>query len=183
MAAWARSLGRQEIDPGQRYRVPFPGDCLASYPQDFLPQEEVDRPMLGTAHIADYDRCRDRVRDACARPLITRFCAQLPAGRILDVITCYAHFTCTSSASGVIVMSNQNITLSLPEEDLREARILAASRGTSVSQLLARMLRELVDQETGYARARDRSLAGLREGTDLGTGGHIGWSRDSVHER
>jgi hypothetical protein len=64
-------------------------------------------------------------------------------------------------------MSNQNITLSLPEEDLREAR----------------MLRELVEQETGYARARDRSLARLREGMDLGTGGHIGWSRDSVHER
>ncbi|HET9877659.1 MAG TPA: hypothetical protein VFQ37_18180 [Mycobacterium sp.] len=55
-------------------------------------------------------------------------------------------------------MSNQNITLSLPEEDLREARILAARRGTSVSQLLARLLRELVGQETGYARARDRSL-------------------------
>ena len=52
-----------------------------------------------------------------------------------------------------------------------------------MSQLLARMLRELVDQETGYARARDRSLARLREGMDLGTGGHIDWSRDSAHER
>ena len=46
-------------------------------------------------------------------------------------------------------MSNQNITLSLPEEDLRAARILAASRGTSVSHLLAWMLKELVEQETG----------------------------------
>jgi hypothetical protein len=64
-----------------------------------------------------------------------------------------------------------------------QARILAASRGTSVSQLLARMLRELVEQETGYARARERSLARLRDGLDLGTGGHIGWSRDSLHER
>lgn len=80
-------------------------------------------------------------------------------------------------------MSNQNITLSLPEEDLREARILAASRGTSVSQLLARMLRELVDQETGYARARDRSVARMREAADLGTGGRVEWNRDSVHER
>ena len=83
----------------------------------------------------------------------------------------------------MIAVSNQNITLSLPEEDLWEARILAASRGTSVSQLLARMLKDLVERETGYARARDRSLARLRQGTDLGTGGHIGWSRDSVHER
>lgn len=80
-------------------------------------------------------------------------------------------------------MSNQNITLSLPEEDIRAARILAASRGTSVSQLLARMLRDLVDQETGYARARNRSLARLQTGMDLGTGGRVDWSRDSVHER
>ena len=80
-------------------------------------------------------------------------------------------------------MGNQNITLSLPEEDLREARILAASRGTSVSQLLARMLRQLVEQETGYADARDRSIARLREGMDLGTGGQVAWSRESVHER
>jgi len=80
-------------------------------------------------------------------------------------------------------MTNQNITLSLPEEDLREARILAARRGTSVSQMLARMLRDLVEQESGYARARDRSLARLHQGMDLGTNGHVGWSRDSIHER
>jgi len=80
-------------------------------------------------------------------------------------------------------MSNQNITLSLPEEDIREARVLAARRGTSVSQLLARMLRELVEKETGYAVARERSLARLHEGLDLGTGGQADWSRDSVHER
>jgi len=80
-------------------------------------------------------------------------------------------------------MANQNITLSLPEEDLREARVLAARRGTSVSQLLARMLSDLVEQESGYARARERSLDRLSEGADLGTGGHIGWSRDSIHER
>ena len=80
-------------------------------------------------------------------------------------------------------MSNQNITLSLPEEDLRAARVLAASRGTSVSQLLARMLRELVEREAGYARARDRSLARLREPTALGAGGRVDRSRDSVHER
>jgi hypothetical protein len=80
-------------------------------------------------------------------------------------------------------MANQNITLSLPEEDLREARVLAARRGTSVSQLLARMLSELVEQETGYARSRERSLDRMREAADLGTGGQIGWSRDSLHER
>lgn len=80
-------------------------------------------------------------------------------------------------------MVNQNITLSLPEEDLREARVLAARRGTSVSQLLARILRETVERETGYDNARKASLARLREGLDLGTGGHVSWSRDDLHER
>ena len=81
-------------------------------------------------------------------------------------------------------MANQNITLSLPEEDLREARILAARRVTSVSQLLARMLRETVERETGYDAARERSLVLLREGADLGTRGRITWSRENdLHER
>jgi hypothetical protein len=80
-------------------------------------------------------------------------------------------------------MANQNITVSLSEEDILAARVLAANRGTSVSQLLAQMLTDLVGQETGYARARDRSLARLREEMDLGTGRQTGWSRDSVHER
>jgi hypothetical protein len=80
-------------------------------------------------------------------------------------------------------VANQNITLSLPEEDLREARILAARRGTSVSRLLAQMLRTTVEQETGYAAAKERSQARLRDGTDLGTGGRVTWSRDDLHER
>ena len=80
-------------------------------------------------------------------------------------------------------MANQNITLSLPEEDLRDARILAARRGTSVSQLLARMLRETVERETGYDIAKERSLVLLRQGMDLGTSGRVTWSRDGLHGR
>jgi Ribbon-helix-helix protein, copG family len=80
-------------------------------------------------------------------------------------------------------VANQNITLSLPEEDLREARVLAARRGTSISQLLARMLRETVERETGYDAAKDHSLAIVREGMDLGTGGRMTWTRDDLHER
>jgi hypothetical protein len=80
-------------------------------------------------------------------------------------------------------MGSQNITLSLPEEDLREARILAARRGTSVSQLVARVLREILERETGYDTARERSLALLREGVDLGTRGSVAGTRDHLHER
>jgi plasmid stability protein len=60
-------------------------------------------------------------------------------------------------------VANQNITVSLSEDDIRAARILAANHGTSMSQLLAQMLTDLVGQESGCARARGRSLARLRE--------------------
>ena len=80
-------------------------------------------------------------------------------------------------------MSKRNITLSLPDEDLRKARIVAAQRGTSVSRMLADMLKELIERETQYNVARDRHLATMQAGYDLGTGGHIDWDRDELHER
>jgi hypothetical protein len=80
-------------------------------------------------------------------------------------------------------MANQNITLSLPEEDLQAARILAVQRRTSVSKLLAGLLKSFVERETGYAAARERGQASLAAGHDLGTAGHIAWSRDDLHER
>ena len=74
-----------------------------------------------------------------------------------------------------------NITLKLDAEILREARILAAEEGSSVSGLLAAKLEELVRERKGYDRARRRALARLSEGWD------VGWtpasSRDEIHER
>jgi hypothetical protein len=52
-----------------------------------------------------------------------------------------------------------------------------------LSQLLTGMIKELADQETGYALAKARSLALLEEGRELGTNGQIRWSRDDLHER
>ena len=52
-----------------------------------------------------------------------------------------------------------------------------------MANLLARMLRETVERETGYDTARERSLARMREGVDLGTSGRVTWSRDDLHER
>ncbi len=80
-------------------------------------------------------------------------------------------------------METRNITLSLPEDVLREAKVVAARKGTSVSALLAGALYELVERESGYAAARERGLAALSRGQDLGTGGEIRWSRDQLHER
>ena len=41
-------------------------------------------------------------------------------------------------------MQTRNISLSLPEDVLREAEVMAAQKGTSVSALLASALSELV---------------------------------------
>jgi len=74
-----------------------------------------------------------------------------------------------------------NITLKLDTDILREARILAAEEGLSISGLLAAKIDELVRERKGYERSRRRAVARLRKGFDLG------WtpprSRDELHER
>jgi hypothetical protein len=74
-----------------------------------------------------------------------------------------------------------NITLKMDAELLREARILAASEGTSISAMLSARLEMLVRERKAYDRARKRALSRLTTGFDLG------WtppsSRDELHER
>jgi hypothetical protein len=74
-----------------------------------------------------------------------------------------------------------NVTLKLDAELLKDARVLAAEQGSSISRMLADKLEELVRERKGYDRARKRAEARLRVGLDLG------WtrprSRDELHER
>lgn len=76
-----------------------------------------------------------------------------------------------------------NLTLSLSDDDVRRAKILAAQRGTSVSRLLSSLLKEMLDRDTGYGLARERHLSALDAASDLGTGGNLAWRRDELHER
>ncbi|MCW5982072.1 MAG: hypothetical protein KIT09_28560 [Bryobacteraceae bacterium] len=80
-------------------------------------------------------------------------------------------------------MKTRNVTLALPEELLRELKIVAARQDTSLSALLTRALHQIVDAEEGYEKARRSMLTDLKQGYQLGTGGKIGWTRDSLHER
>ena len=74
-----------------------------------------------------------------------------------------------------------NITLKIESGLLREARILAAEEGTSISALLSDRLATAVRERKGYNQARRRALGRLRKGLDLR------WtpprSRDELHER
>lgn len=74
-----------------------------------------------------------------------------------------------------------NITLKIETNLLREARVLAAEEGTSISALLAARLEQVVRERKGYQQARRRAVARLRRGFDLR------WtapqSRDELYER
>ena len=49
--------------------------------------------------------------------------------------------------------------------------------------MLTQALRQIADEEDGYAEAQRLMLADLKKGYRLGTHGKIGWTRDDLHER
>jgi hypothetical protein len=79
-------------------------------------------------------------------------------------------------------MATRNITLSMPEELVRRAKILAAQRDTSVSGLVARLLEQLVGDVRDYDDVAAQERRVMEEGIGLRVG-EITWSRDEVHER
>ena len=74
-----------------------------------------------------------------------------------------------------------NVTLKLDADLLREARVIAAEEGRSVSALLTDRLEAMVRERKAFERARRRALARLREGLDLRWTPHR--TRDELHER
>ncbi len=79
--------------------------------------------------------------------------------------------------------NTQNITLAIPRDILRKAKILAIEKNTSLSGLLTQTLRELVERQESYDQARQRNLTLLDRGLDLGTQGKMNWEREELHER
>ena len=75
----------------------------------------------------------------------------------------------------------QNITISLDRELIRQARVVAAQRGTSVSKLLAAELARTVEEASAYDRARRQALSTLDKGFHMR--GQPLASRDDLHER
>jgi hypothetical protein len=78
-------------------------------------------------------------------------------------------------------MIKQNLTVSLPQQTIRKAKILAARRGSSISGLLAEQIEILVGEEEAYERAQRQATTLLDQGFHLG--GVISSSRDEWHKR
>lgn len=76
--------------------------------------------------------------------------------------------------------NKQNVTISLPPQLLKKAKILAARRETSISGLLAQEIESLVAREDTCEHAERQALELLDQGFHLG--GTIA-SRDELHER
>jgi hypothetical protein len=78
-------------------------------------------------------------------------------------------------------MPKQNVTVSISQQTLRKAKVLAARRGSSISGLLAQQIEILVGEEEAYERAERQATSLLAQGFHLG--GRIRVSRDEWHER
>ena len=64
--------------------------------------------------------------------------------------------------------TSQNITIRLDRRTLRRAKVLAATRNTSISGLLAQQIASLVGEDDVYEQAQRRALALLDRGFRLG---------------
>lgn len=77
-------------------------------------------------------------------------------------------------------MARRNLTVQLEEDVIRQAKMLAASRGTSVSGLVARELAELVARDARYEEASRRAVQFMDRSKSRG--GKT-WRRDDLHVR
>ncbi|MBD0022988.1 ribbon-helix-helix protein, CopG family [Gordonia pseudamarae] len=79
-------------------------------------------------------------------------------------------------------MANRNITLSLPEELVRKAKVLAAERDTSVSALVAELVEHMAGGVDDYDSMWEKEIERMSGGTAMKVG-DITWTRDELHRR
>lgn len=79
-------------------------------------------------------------------------------------------------------MATKNITLSMPEDLVRRAKVLAAQRDTSVSALVSEILEQLVGESPDYATAWEAEESLMDEGVGLRVG-EVTWTREELHTR
>jgi metal-responsive CopG/Arc/MetJ family transcriptional regulator len=80
-------------------------------------------------------------------------------------------------------MQRQNVTLSLPQNLIKQAKYLATSRHSSLSELMRESLQEKVEEASGYRAAMERQVRLMENGLDLGTNGVMTVNREELHER
>ena len=77
--------------------------------------------------------------------------------------------------------TKSNLTITLDADILREARVYAARKNTSVNQLVREYLEGLVAQETRHAEKLKAQDELMERG--IGLAGEITWNRDDLYRR
>ena len=75
----------------------------------------------------------------------------------------------------------KNITVAVPDDVYRDARIRAAERGTSVSALVAEYLRSLSDRDAVFSRLEAERREVISQIEHFSGSDRL--SRDEIHER
>jgi hypothetical protein len=65
-------------------------------------------------------------------------------------------------------VKTQNLTIKVPADTIRKAKIIAAERGSSISALVAEKIDEIVGEDAAYQAARRRAAQWLAQGWPLG---------------
>jgi hypothetical protein len=76
----------------------------------------------------------------------------------------------------------RNLTIQLDEELIRSAKALAASKGMSLSAMVAHDLREKIATQGRYQRAMAAALESMAEAAGSGREAPV-WTRDQLYDR
>ena len=79
-------------------------------------------------------------------------------------------------------MAARNLTIQLDEDLIREAKVLAAEQGMSVSAMVSRDLRDKLSARAWTERARRAAVESMAEAADSGRAAPQ-WRRDELYPR
>jgi hypothetical protein len=79
-------------------------------------------------------------------------------------------------------MAPRNVTIQLDEALIREARVVAAKEGMSLSGMVARDLRDKLVADRLYEQAREFALDDMEE-TAKSASKVKAWTREELHDR
>jgi plasmid stability protein len=79
--------------------------------------------------------------------------------------------------------THRNVTLSLPEDLLKQIKILAAQKDTSISALMRERLELLIPEEEQRLAAANRLIERMSQATDRGVMGKVNWTREDIYDR
>jgi UDP-N-acetyl-D-mannosaminuronic acid transferase (WecB/TagA/CpsF family) len=74
-----------------------------------------------------------------------------------------------------------NVTLSINENDLKQARILALHQGTSLNAIIRKFIKNYVNRNTPYQQITERLLE--RSQQLAFDSGNKKWTREDLYER